>query len=738
MNIRRTLGSIAVAWILGPAAPAIAQPVDFARDIQPLLQKRCGECHGREKQQGGYRLDRRSSAFAGAMRRNIVPGSSAGSVLYHRLTGGGPQMPPKEPLAREDIDTLKRWIDEGAVWPDALANEIDLPQPPDAAAVRLTELIRLDDRKAALEEIRRQPSIVNARGPRGATPLMYAALYGDATLLAAMLQAGADPNIRNDSGATALMWAIEDIEKVRLLLKHGADANASSAFGRTPLILATGLGGSEQMIRLLLERGAAPVLPALAAAAFNGNVAMVRTLLAAGVHDNGVAAGVALRFNCIACLEAIDADRPIPPLPRALLDVVPPAGPGESQAVLDALSRGADVNAKDPLSRSVVLRAAISETLSPQTMQLLIDRGADVHVKDREGFTALDYAKRVGRKPIIDVLAKAAGASMTETSAASAEPAPVLVARNDTRAAVVRSIPLLQRSGVEFYKRGGCVSCHHNLLTTMTVATARAKGFPVDDSAAREEHSMLASTIEAGRDATLQGASVPGNGGVTTTGYVLMGLFAAGHAPDATTDELIRALRLSQRPDGHWRTAVRPPSESSEITAAAVSLRGLRLYSRKGSDADLRAIASARSWLENAVPRNTEDRVFRLFGLSWAGASPALLKSATRELVSTQGADGGWAQLPSLGSDAYSTGSALVALHQAGMSVTSTTYRRGVQYLLKTQHADGSWLVKTRAHRTQVHFESGFPHGMHQFISAAGTNWATQALALASPARTFQ
>jgi ankyrin repeat protein/mono/diheme cytochrome c family protein len=727
MNIRRIPAWSTVALILGCAAVAAAEPVDFAREIKPLLQERCIACHGPGKQQGGYRLDRRSSALSGAMRRNIVPGSSAGSVLFHRVTrpAAGPPMPPKEPLAQADIDLLERWIDEGAVWPEALANDV-VPPPPNAAVVRLNELIRLDDRKAALEEIRKQPSIVNERGPRGTTPLMYAALYGDATLLTAMLQAGADPNIRNDSGATALLWAIEDTEKVRLLLDRRADPNAMSAFGRTPLILATGLGRSERMVQLLLEHGATPIPPALAASAYRGNVAAVRLLLAAGVHDNGMAASVALRFNCVACLDAINSDRPVPPLARALLDAVPPAGPGDSQALLNALEHGADANAADPISRTVLMRAAISETVAPEVMQRLIDRGADVQVKDREGLTALDYARRVGREPVIHVLTKA-GASMTT----GAGPVPVLVTRNDARAAVARSIPLLQRTGIEFYKNGGCVSCHHNLLTAMTVATVRSRGFSVDNSAAREEHSMLASTIEAGRDATLLGASVPGGGGVTTTGYILMGLAAARHAPDATTDELIRALRLSQFPDGHWRSAFRPPSESSEITATAVSLRGLRLYARAQSKADKDAITAARSWLESSVPQNTEDRVFRLFGLSWAGASPALLKSAARDLVSTQRADGGWAQLPSLGSDAYATGSALVALHQAGVSVTSTDYRRGVQYLLKTQHADGSWLVKTRAHRTQVHFESGFPHGVHQFISAAGTNWATQAIALA-------
>ena len=59
----------------------------------------------------------------------------------------------------------------------------------------------------------------------------------------------------------------------------------------------------------------------------------------------------------------------------------------------------------------------------------------------------------------------------------------------------------------------------------------------------------------------------------------------------------------------------------------------------------------------------------------------------------------------------------------------SPAYQRGVRYLLDTQLADGSWRVRTRTLPTQIHFESGFPHGEHQFISAAGTHWATQALA---------
>jgi hypothetical protein len=56
-----------------------------------------------------------------------------------------------------------------------------------------------------------------------------------------------------------------------------------------------------------------------------------------------------------------------------------------------------------------------------------------------------------------------------------------------------------------------------------------------------------------------------------------------------------------------------------------------------------------------------------------------------------------------------------------------------VRYLLRTQLADGSWLVHTRSHPTQTFFDTGFPHGEDQFISSAATNWATLALLLSKP-----
>jgi hypothetical protein len=105
-----------------------------------------------------------------------------------------------------------------------------------------------------------------------------------------------------------------------------------------------------------------------------------------------------------------------------------------------------------------------------------------------------------------------------------------------------------------------------------------------------------------------------------------------------------------------------------------------------------------------------------------------VVQTAIEELIGTQQSDGGWAQLPTLQSDAYATGEALVALHEAGVSVKTPGYQRGIEFLLRTQLQDGSWFVRKRAHPTQPYFESGFPHGVNQYISAAATNWATLAL----------
>src|SRR4051812_18768942 len=115
-----------------------------------------------------------------------------------------------------------------------------------------------------------------------------------------------------------------------------------------------------------------------------------------------------------------------------------------------------------------------------------------------------------------------------------------------------------------------------------------------------------------------------------------------------------------------------------------------------------------------------------------SGRDPDRLTNAW-EGFAAQNSAGGLSQLSTLSSDAYATGQALTALRECGVvRVASETYQRGIRFLLDTQLEDGSWFARTRTLPLQRHFDSEFPHGRDQFISAAASNWAVIALAPAS------
>src|SRR5437868_1584530 len=137
MKASRCIAVVALAIVAGARAhcaeptaalpPATSRQIDFARDIQPLLQKNCFSCHGSEQQEGGLRLDQRKRALDGGdSGAEIVPGKSSESRLVRMIAGIDEdfgQMPPKEkgkPLSAEEIGLVRAWIDQGARWPDEI------------------------------------------------------------------------------------------------------------------------------------------------------------------------------------------------------------------------------------------------------------------------------------------------------------------------------------------------------------------------------------------------------------------------------------------------------------------------------------------------------------------------------------------------------------------------------------------------------------------------------------------
>jgi mono/diheme cytochrome c family protein len=125
---------LAVLAALPLASHARQAPVDFTRDVQPILQKHCYTCHGGEKVTGGgLRLDSRAAAMKGGdSGLAIVPGNSEHSLIVRRVRGldGAERMPFKgPPLAESDIALLRAWVDQGAAWPESADSQRSVVQP---------------------------------------------------------------------------------------------------------------------------------------------------------------------------------------------------------------------------------------------------------------------------------------------------------------------------------------------------------------------------------------------------------------------------------------------------------------------------------------------------------------------------------------------------------------------------------------------------------------------------------
>ena len=723
----------------GPQPPA--GKVDFATEIQPILRQHCISCHGPKEQKNGLRLDRRKDAMRGGTIAVIGPGNADGSRLYHRLVGDkfGIQMPPTGALPPDKVAKIKAWIDQGAEWPDALAGERPVATP-DPAAVKLTDHLRAGDATQFTAALAADPSLIGKPGPGGASVLMYASLYSDAATMTSLIERGADVNAVDDAGATALMWSVTNFEKTKLLVDRGADVNATSLDGRTPLLIASGLRNAAPVVRLLLDKGAnikvrAPSLfgdtTPLIQAAYNGDEETFALLIDRGADVDASAVGalgLAMRAQCKGCVELMMKRGVAPPLlSEVLLLGVPPTGPAFATPML--LAAGADPHKKDVDGRSVLMLAAASETMPVDAVKALIAAGAKINETDPAGRTPLTYARMQGKTPVVDLLMRSGA-----IDGRPAAPAPTSFRpASSVRAAITRSLPLLQKADEQFMKKAACVSCHNNSLAAMTVSLARVRGIPVNETLASSQAKAINDYLHSWRDRALQGVGIPGDN--DTIGYILVGLAAESYPADAATDAMARFLRHQQTAPGFWMPlANRPPIEGDLVQATAITMMALKAYApaveREAYDT---AIRRGADWLKSQQPRTHEGRVFQLFGLECGDADDATMQKFAKVLLAQQRADGGWSQLPTLSSDAYATGQALVALAKTGViPVNHPAYRRGVQYLMKTQFADGSWYVRSRAIPIQPHFEAGFPYGKDQFISAAATNWATMALTFAS------
>jgi N-acyl-D-amino-acid deacylase len=508
------------------------------------------------------------------------------------------------------------------------------------------------------------------------------------------------------------IWS-EDVDRVEQVLADGADPEAKTTvtpIGRDRPAWDWAITARENQVTDLLLSKVKTVERAegLLVAAHRNDVALTRTLLDKGmpVDARGIDDATALQVA---------------------------AASGRLETLRLLIERGSRVNLAD-VHRDTALMAAVRAG-SIDAVKLLLAAGADVNASDLVGRTALVWAARSRRTDMMDAL-RAGGAQGDTSQLPMTRPTP--------RAAAARSLPQIQQGIAAFDERNyGCLPCHHHPLMLRAVAIAQRQGFAVN-AALLEAQRMRMQRSFTGRENRVKQALASDAGvlrwSLQTGGdpsfvsaQFLLSFADAGLTWPSLQNEALLLARMQLR-NGRWRYAPdRVPIMSSDFTVTAAAIRSLQAFGAAADAGELSArIARARIWLQTSSPQTTEDKAFRLFGLRWAKSDEALLSAAAGLLRDEQNLDGGWSQLPGLNSDAYATGLVLVALHEGGgVRADDSTYQRGVRYLLETQEPDGSWLVHKRAVPINGHVESGFPHGKFQFISYAGTCWATMALSYA-------
>jgi ankyrin repeat protein len=711
---------------------ASAQKVDYEKDVKPLLEQNCYSCHGDTVQQSGLRLDLRQNALRGGDYGPVIlPGKSAESKLIKRLVDGdgGMQMPPTGPLSPEDIGVLRAWIDQGAEFRTTIVEAP--PKPADPRVAALVAAVRGQSADTIAQLLASHPDAATARDAAGSTLLHHAAAFGSIDTMKRLLDAGADVNAANRRRSTPLHWSLHDEAKVRLLLSRGAAINAKQVEGRTPLYIAGSMGQGTSLIRLLLENGANPAIATangntpLMEASGRGDIEAMKLLIDknADVNTKNGAGETALMFAAAngspaAVKFLIDHGADAKAKSKRGETALGNAGTsGVEETVRLLLDQHAEVNARNIRGYSPLMLAASSDTIPSGAVKLLLAAGADKTFVGDYGETAIDFATKRGDTEVARLLGptpKPAGLSPVSAHT-SFDPAAI-------PSAVEKAMGLLEKQSGTFIQTAGCNSCHSQDLASAAAGFAKSRGLKAPAEIPQLPQSMMPAPE---RLIDLAIVSTVG------TSWELVDFGMNNVPPDAYTDAAVRLVRMMQRADGSWprNQNRRPPMSSGEFQDAAVCIYAVKHYGRPVDAAVNEAvIAKAVAWLERTTPETMQDRAFQAIALAWAGHAESAQKAA-RALVALQRPDGGWSQFAGVDSDAYATGQAVYALSIARILQDDASYRKGIAYLLKTQAQDGSWHVRTRSIWLQPYFESGFPYGRDQFISTAGTAWASMALA---------
>jgi ankyrin repeat protein len=271
---------------------------------------------------------------------------------------------------------------------------------------------------SALGPAKPRPLVLKEAEPEGIEPWAETLLFGGAADVKKLLDGGFDPNSASKAGGvTALMLAVPDVEKMKLLIDRGANADARAKNRYSVLLVAAQYPGSGAAMNLLLDHGARVRLPKgqgappfnafpIILAAYSGNSEIISRLHKEGdrVDDKMIFLGM---FPATPLLELATTHR-INSV-RVLLDASAKVDEADDDGItvlswaaianrVDMarllIERGADVNQVDKKGMTPLLYAASIDFGDSAMIDLLLNSGASTDARTKEGLTALDLARK--------------------------------------------------------------------------------------------------------------------------------------------------------------------------------------------------------------------------------------------------------------------------------------------------------------------------------------------------------
>src|SRR5438093_4036452 len=273
---------------------------------------------------------------------------------------------------------------------------------------------------------------VNTADKDGTTELMHSVIESDVRMMKLLIDKGANINMKNSQDSTALMYAAANSAKTRVLLDAGAEVKVKGKRGATPMSVAVTTSGSTPVLKLLVSKGAELEDRLMTLAAATGDLEAIQYLLGIGVpagDRTGASLSAAITARCEACARLLvekgapaNGVRPNGTLSTTvgasaggvLNDTAKRAMPDLSQFLLD---HGASLESRDREGFTLLMQAVLSMEPPPardRMVEWLLSKGADPNAKNERGDTAYQLAARMGVSSTMEMLAKAGATKVKE------------------------------------------------------------------------------------------------------------------------------------------------------------------------------------------------------------------------------------------------------------------------------------------------------------------------------------